>query len=179
MKATITCNSRGAVLKLGDVDFTVRDQATFSVDVAPEELPHLVVLDGSALAILQLLGGGRGPAPRRRGRPPGRLPKTPAVQRTKRSTKRTGASLWSGASSFNPRWSNLRPEEIKVLGVNRLAPHLWVKVRDAIKGLEKDTWDQLRPKWESKLRESAKGDDKTLATEWRDFVGAAQKSASS
>ena len=180
MKATITCNSKGAVLRLGEVEFTVRDQGTFSVDVAPEDLPRLVVLDASALAILQLLGGGRGPGPRRRGRPPGRPPKIPRVQRTLRSTsstKRTGVSIWSGASSFNPRWSNLKPEEIKILGVNRLAPSLWVKVRDTIKGLEKDTWNQLRPRWESKLRESAKGDDKTLAANWRAFVGAAQKTA--
>jgi hypothetical protein len=177
MRATLTCNSKGAVLKLGDVEFKVRDEATFSVDVGVEELPRLVVLDPSARAILQLLGAGGIPGPRR-GRPPGRPPKIPAVQRTKRSPKRSGVSIWSGASSFNPRWSNLKPEEIKILGVNRLAPNLWVKARDTIKGLDEDTWNQLRPKWESKLRESAKGDDKTLAADWRALVGAAQKHAS-
>jgi hypothetical protein len=180
MRATITCNSKGAVLRLGDVEFAVRDQATFSLDVAPKDLPSLVVLDDSALAILHLLQGGAGPGPRRRGRPPGRPAKTPAVGRSaRRSGKRTGVSIWSGASSFNPRWSNLKPEEIKILGVNRLAPPLWVKVRDTIKGMPKDTWAELRSKWEPKLRQSAKRDDRTLAADWRAFVGEAQKTASS
>jgi hypothetical protein len=200
MNATVTCNGKGAVLKLGHVEFGVREGASFEIELAPEALLGLVVLDESARAILQLLLGGAAGSPRRgrppgrpplqlllrgaagsprRGRPPGRSPKTFEARPTRRSkstTKRTGVSIWSGTSSFNPRWSNLKPEEIQLLGVNRLEPSLWTKVRDTIKGLDKVAWQELRPKWESKLRKSAMGDDKTLAADWRAFVGAAQKS---
>jgi hypothetical protein len=179
MRATITYTDKGLTVDIGGVKFSALEKATFETEVSIDELPKLVQLDASALGILKVMSQGE-PAPRASNgrRRPGRPPKAASARRGgKRSGTRTGNSIWSGASAFNPRWSNLKPDEVTGLGLDRIPSPLWAKVRDSIKALDKDTWKDLRSKWDGRLRESTKKDDKTLEGDWRAFLEAAKKSA--
>jgi hypothetical protein len=177
MRATVVCNDKGVTVEIGGVKFAALDKASFQTDVSLNELPKLVQLDESALGILKVMAQDepvRGRTPLRRG--PGRPPKAlSAVRGARRGGKRTGNSIWSDASSFNPRWSNLTPDEVTGLGIDRLPSPLWGKVRDAIKALEPAVRKDLRSKWDARVKDAAKKDDKALVAEWRAFLDAAQK----
>jgi hypothetical protein len=178
MHATITYTDKGLTVEIGGVKFSAVEKASFETDIALSDLPKLVQLDPSALGILKVLSTGES-APRTNGRRRGRPPKSEAPRRGRRTGgagSRTGNSLWSGASSFNPRWSNLRPDEVTGLGLDRIPNPLWGKIRDAIKALDKDSWKDLRGKWEGRIKEATKKDDKALESDWRAFLEAAKKS---
>lgn len=173
MQATITYTNKGLTLEIGGVKFAALDKASFETDVSLNDLPKLVQLDASALGILKLLSEnetrGKGAVVRRHAGRPAKAP------RRQKAATRTGTSIWSGASSFNPRWSNLKPDEVTGLGLDRIPSPLWGKARDAIKALDKDSWKDLRSKWEGRIKEATKKDDKGLEADWRAFLEAVQK----
>jgi hypothetical protein len=181
MHATITYTDKGLTVEIGGVKFAAVEKASFETDIALADLPRLVQLDPSALGILKVMSSSE-PASRadtngrRRGRPPKGAAPRKAARRSGAGT-RTGNSIWSGASSFNPRWSNLKPDEVVGLGLDRIPSPLWGKIRDSIKALDKDTWKDLRGKWEGRIKEATKKDDKALESEWRTFLEASKKSA--
>jgi hypothetical protein len=180
MRATVICSDKGVVIDIGGVKFAAQDKAAFETEVSLADLPKLVQLDASALGILKVMSGRESASARPAGRRgPGRPPKANGTARAaRRGGKRTGNSIWSGASSFNPRWSNLTPDEVTGLGIDRIGAPLWGKVRDAIKAIDTDAWKELKPKWDSRLKDLAKkGDDKALTADWRSFLEVAQKRA--
>ena len=175
MRATITYTNKGLTLDIGGVKFAALDKSSFETDIALSDLPKLVQLDASALGILKVMSDAgtslKSPVIRRAAARPTK------VTRRQKGSPRTGSSIWSGASSFNPRWSNLKPDEVTGLGIDRIPSPLWGKVRDSIKALDKDSWKDLRSKWEVRIKESTKKDDKALEADWRAFLEAAQKRA--